>query len=166
MRMHVSLCLSVCLSVCHYAPAECLAAPAHHSAEWLCLQTLQHSLGVIYNQFRLSLAQAIRGTAAASQAAARSSAARRRSSVATVPSCGRDSSGHARLKFIVNQAVIGQHATGFGAKRKLQSTPCSATDGTAVRLLMICSYTAFLQLCLHTTHCARRLAILLGLLLP
>ena len=104
------------------------------SAAWLCLQTLEHSLGVIYNQFRLSLAQAISGTTGAFQAAAKSSTVRRSSSAAlkAVPGCGRDSSGHARLSFTVSHATTSVGAVDAGATRKLQSTPCSATDGTVV----------------------------------
>ena len=105
------------------------------SAACLCLQTLQHSLGVIYNQFRLSLAQALSGTSGTFQAAAKSTTVRRSSSAAakTAPGCGRDHSGHARLSFSISQVNFSVDAASAGAKRKLQSTPCSATDGTAVR---------------------------------
>lgn len=106
-----------------------LTCSLHCLTARLCLQILEHSLGVIYNQFQLSLAQAISGTTGA-----KSSTVRRSTSAAmkAVPGCGRDSSGHARLSFSVSHANITVDAVNAGAKRKLQSTPCSATDGTRV----------------------------------
>ena len=50
----------------------------------------------------------------------------------TAPGCGRDNSGGARLEFVVSSGNITKEEFGFEARRKLQSTLCSATDGTQV----------------------------------
>ena len=50
----------------------------------------------------------------------------------TTPGCGRDSKGNLRLDFVINHADIVEEEGGVEARRKLQSTPCSGTDGTTV----------------------------------
>lgn len=85
-------------------------------------------IDVVYT--KLGIAQAISSTSSSIKSLANKGGTS--NVLTTSPGCGRDSKGNLRLGFVINHADIVEEEGGVEARRKLQSTPCSGTDGTTV----------------------------------
>lgn len=98
----------------------------------LWVQSTEAKLKVIYNNFQLSLAASV-GTTSSIESLLTPRRTTIATTLTTTPGCARTSGGGARLEFAISHSKIPREETGMAARRKLQSTPCSATDGTSVR---------------------------------
>lgn len=86
----------------------------------------------MYKNYQLSIAQTLSSTTDSTKSITDKGSSASTIALSTTSGCGRDSSGHARLEFAVNYNNITTEEVGVGAKRRMLSTPCSATDGTSV----------------------------------
>ncbi len=94
-------------------------------------QELQLQLSVISHAFEAEIATAISGSSSSVVSQLSTSSA---SSTLTVASgCARGDDGSVRVQFYVSAANITREIDGLlSSRRRLQSTPCSSTDGTSV----------------------------------
>ena len=100
-----------------------------------CLQSAENLLNTIYQNFKVSLAQKISSsTGSVKSLTDKGSSAKAVAPTATL-GCGRDSGGNARFVFVVSYDNITKEEDGVEARRRLLTTPCSATDGTTVSLV-------------------------------
>ena len=96
------------------------------------LQVAEGLLTTVYKNFQIVIAQEA-GSSSGSVTSLTDKGSTSTSVVLVVtPGCGRDDSGYARLEFAISAENITKEEAGVEARRKLQSTPCSATDGATV----------------------------------
>ena len=98
------------------------------------LQFTQKQLNAIYSTFAKAIA-AILGTGDSNVAAVSSTA----STLTTASGCARDTDGDLKVQFYVSADNITREIDGLqSGGRRLQSTPCSSSDGTTASPLCIC----------------------------
>ncbi len=95
-------------------------------------QELQLQLSVISHAYEAEIATAISGSS--SSATSQLSTPSGSISLTVASGCARGDDGSVRVQFYVSAANITQEIDGLlPSRRRLQSTPCSSTDGTSVR---------------------------------
>ena len=118
------------------------------------------SATTIYNTFKADIASVITNSSSSGMSSLLSTASKA-STLTVAAGCNREGKGSLRLQFYASAENITREIEGLPANgRRLQSTPCSVTDGTSVRP---CAYKArqylqlahFPQVCQHcNTHCS------------
>lgn len=95
-------------------------------------QELQVQLSAISQAYEAEIATTISGSS--SSAASQLSTSSASSTLTVVSGCARGDDGSVRVQFYVSAANITREIDGLlSSRRRLQSTPCSSTDGTSVR---------------------------------
>ena len=101
----------------------------------LLLQYTENQLSGVYSTLVKAIAAAI-STEDSSVAALNSLSSSTTTSLTTASGCARDDGGNLMVQFYASAANITREIDGLlASRRRLQSTPCSTTDGTSV-----CSY--------------------------
>ena len=121
-------CAYLCSELSNLSPVSCICSA---SDSLLCMQSAESLLQVVYKNYQLSIAQTLSSSTDSIQSLT-DKGSTATVALSTTSGCGRDSSGSARLEFVVNYNNISAEEAGVGAKRRMLSTPCSATDGTSV----------------------------------
>ena len=117
-------------------PMSHLCSLPHHT------QVVTAKATVISNTFLSTIQATITNTSSAKTPASTPTT----TSLKVAAGCERESTGSLKLRFYVSKGNMTREVHGLpGARRRLQSTPCSATGGTSVGL--------FNSLC-RTCHCA------------
>ena len=125
-------CCTPCLSNGHFSMETGRWKAAAKAYDSLCLQVAESLLTTVYKNFKTIIAQEA-GSSSGSVTSLTDKSSTSTSVVLVVtPGCGRDDSGYARLEFVISAENITKEEAGVEARRKLQSTPCSATDGATV----------------------------------
>ena len=95
------------------------------------MQVTAKSLTIMYTNFQLKIAATI-STISSIESLLSSGSKARSVAPATTPGCARTSLGAAGLQFAVSTYNSSSAQAEAAGRRKLQSTPCTATDGTSV----------------------------------
>ena len=96
------------------------------------LQYTEAQLSTIYATFVEAVAAVI-SSEDSSEAELSSSTATSTTTLTTASGCARDDDGDLRVQFYVSAENITREIDGLlASRRRLQSTPCSTTDGTSV----------------------------------
>lgn len=112
-------------------------------------QELQLQLSVISHAYEAEIATAISGSS--SSATSQLSTPSGSISLTVASGCARGDDGSVRVQFYVSAANITQEIDGLlPSRRRLQSTPCSSTDGTFSEAQQLQCYAAACFDCLQT----------------
>ena len=91
---------------------------------------------VISNAFLSTIRATITNTTSSKSTTSSASTASSTTSLTVADDCEREAEGSLQLRFYVSAENVTREIYGLlGAQRRLQSTPCSATDGTSVGFL-------------------------------
>jgi len=124
-----------------YSKTRCLLL-----TELLLLQYTETQLSAIYSTFAKAIAATL-GTGDSTVAALSSTTSA--STLSTASGCARDTDGGLRVQFYVSADNITREIDGLlSGGRRLQSTPCSSTDGTSASPLCVCVLQAHARSCL------------------
>lgn len=115
-------------NTCPYLTLSLRAALSYMVFE---LQELELQMATIYDNFAADIAATISNSS--SSTASQLSTASADTSFSVASGCARDSDGDLRVHFYVSAANITREIDGLlASRRRLQSTPCSSSDGTSV----------------------------------
>ncbi|KAL0024407.1 hypothetical protein WJX79_011128 [Trebouxia sp. C0005] len=118
------------------ANLTCIQAELYEmESAFLLLQHTETQLSTIYSTFAKAIA-AILDTGDSTEAASSSTSSTTGTTLTTASGCARDTDGGLRVQFYVSADNITREIDGLllSGGRRLQSTPCSATDGTTLAL--------------------------------
>ena len=133
----------------------------------LLLQYTTHQLGSVYTNL-VEIIAAIISTEDSSIAAVEGLLSSSTIQLTTTSGCARDDDGSLRVQFYASAENITREIDGLlASRRRLQSTPCSSTDGTSVGFLahkhhmfVLCFYTCVSSsICISTTSCCATLLL-------